>query len=685
MKIEPPKAEKIPFKHEIHGDVRIDNYYWLNERDNEKVIDYLNNENSYTKKILKPTQKLQDELFQEMKSRIKEDDTSVPYYYNEYWYMRKYEKGKDYPIYLRKYKSLDADEELLVDVNKLAEGYSYFQLRGISISPDNKKMAYAVDTLSRRIYTIKIKNLETGEMYNEQIRNTTGGSTWANDNKTLFYSSREDVTLRVNKIHKHQLGSDVGEDELVYEEKDKEFSTGIYKTKSNKFLVIGSGSTLTSEVRYIDADNPSEEPKLFLKRVEGHEYSIDHYKNDFYIKTNINDAHNFKIMKTSTSNTNLSSWKDLMKHRDDVLIEDMEIFDDYFVIVERNDGLMKVNIKSWDGEKDYYLPVGSDTYDLSLSTNLDFSSNLLRYNYTSFTTPSSVIDFDMDTMEKNILKKTEVVDESFKESNYVSERIFAESHDGVKIPISIVRHVDTELSESTPLLLYGYGSYGITNDPRFSSTRLSLLNRGFVYATAHIRGSEYYGRKWYEDGKLFKKKNTFFDFIACAKHLININYTSPDHIYAMGGSAGGLLVSNVVNQSPDLFLGAIMAVPFCDNLTTNLDHSLPLTVGEFDEFGNAKDNKDHFDMRSYSPYDNLQNTDYTNILVTTGLHDSQVQYFEPAKWVAKLRDFNSSENKILLHTNMDTGHGGASGRFESLKEIALDYAFFIGLENKTIK
>ena len=414
MKIEPPKAEKIPFKHEIHGDVRIDNYYWLNERDNEKVIDYLNNENSYTKKILKPTQKLQDELFQEMKSRIKEDDTSVPYYYNEYWYMRKYEKGKDYPIYLRKHKSLDADEELLVDVNKLAEGYSYFQLRGISISPDNKKMAYAVDTLSRRIYTIKIKNLETGEMYNEQIRNTTGGSTWANDNKTLFYSSREDVTLRVNKIHKHKLGSEVSEDELVYEEKDKEFSTGIYKTKSNKFLVIGSGSTLTSEVRYIDADNPSEEPKLFLKRVEGHEYSIDHYKNDFYIKTNINDAHNFKIMKTSTSNTNLSSWKDLMKHRDDVLIEDMEIFDDYFVIVERNDGLMKVNIKSWDGEKDYYLPVGSETYDLSLSTNLDFSSNLLRYNYTSFTTPSSVIDFDMDTMEKNILKKTEVVDESFK-------------------------------------------------------------------------------------------------------------------------------------------------------------------------------------------------------------------------------------------------------------------------------
>ena len=639
----------------------------------------------HTQKILKPTQKQQDELFQEMKGRIKEDDTSVPYYYNEYWYMRKYEKGKDYPIYLRKYKSLDADEELLVDVNKLAEGYSYFQLRGISISPDNKKMAYAVDTLSRRIYTIKIKNLETGEMYNEQIRNTTGGSTWANDNKTLFYSSREDVILRVNKIHKHKLGSEVSEDELVYEKKDKEFSTGIYKTKSNKFLVIGSGSTLTSEIRYIDADNPSEEPKLFLERVEGHEYSIDHYKNDFYIKTNINDAHNFKIMKTSTSNTNLSSWKDLMKHRNDVLIEDMEIFDDYFVIVERNDGLMKVNIKSWDGEKDYYLPVGSDTYDLSLSTNLDFSSNLLRYNYTSFTTPSSVIDFDMDTMEKNILKKTEVVDESFKESNYVSERIFAESHDGVMIPISIVRHVDTELNESTPLLLYGYGSYGITNDPRFSSTRLSLLNRGFVYATAHIRGSEYYGRKWYEDGKLFKKKNTFFDFVACAKHLININYTSTEHIYAMGGSAGGLLMGAVLNLEPTLFNGVISAVPFVDVMTTMLDETIPLTTLEYDEWGNPNE-KDYYDyMRSYSPYDNLQNTDYTNILVTTGLHDSQVQYFEPAKWVAKLRDFNTSENKILLHTNMDTGHGGASGRFESLKEIALDYAFFIGLENKTIK
>ena len=681
MKIEPPKAEKIPFKHEIHGDVRIDNYYWLNERDNEKVIDYLNNENSYTKKILKPTQKLQVELFQEMKSRIKEDDTSVPYYYNEYWYMRKYEKGKDYPIYLRKYKSLDADEELLVDVNKLAEGYSYFQLRGISISPDNKKMAYAVDTLSRRIYTIKIKNLETGEMYNEQIRNTTGGSTWANDNKTLFYSSREDVTLRVSKIHKHQLGSDVGEDELVYEEKDKEFSTGIYKTKSNKFLVIGSGSTLTSEVRYIDADNPSEEPKLFLKRVEGHEYSIDHYKNDFYIKTNINDAHNFKIMKTSTSNTNLSSWKDLIKHRDDVLIEDMEIFDDYFVIVERNDGLMKLNIKSWDGEKDYYLPVGSDTYDLSLSTNLDFSSNLLRYNYTSFTTPSSVIDFDMDTMEKNILKKTEVVDESFKESNYVSERIFAESHDGVMIPISIVRHVDTKLNESTPLLLYGYGSYGITNDPRFSSTRLSLLNRGFVYATAHIRGSEYYGRKWYEDGKLFKKKNTFFDFVACAKHLININYTSPEHIYAMGGSAGGLLMGAVLNLEPTLFNGVISAVPFVDVMTTMLDETIPLTTLEYDEWGNPNE-KDYYDyMRSYSPYDNLQNTDYTNILVTTGLHDSQVQYFEPAKYVPKLREHTTSDNPVFLNINLVGGHGGKSGRLESLNETALDYSFILNILN----
>ena len=685
MKIEPPKAEKIPFKHEIHGDVRIDNYYWLNERDNDKVIDYLNNENSYTDKILKPTQKLQDELFQEMKSRIKEDDISVPYYYNDYWYMRKYEKGKDYPVYLRKYKSLDADEELLVDVNELAKGYSYFQLRGISISPDNKKMAYAVDTLSRRIYTIKIKNLETGEMYNEQIKNTTGGSTWANDNKTLFYSSREDVTLRVNKVHKHKLGSDISMDELVYEEKDKEFSTGVYKTKSNKFLVIGSGSTLTSEVRYIDADNPSTEPKLFLKRVEGHEYSIDHYKNDFYIKTNVNDAYNFKIMRTSTSNTKLSAWKDLVKHRENVLIEDMEIFDDYFVIVERNDGLMKINIKSWSGKKDYYLPLESETYDLSLSTNLDFSSKLLRYNYTSFTTPSSVIDFDMNTMKKNVLKKTQVMDETFNESDYVSERIFAESHDGVEIPISIVRHIDTEFNESTPLLLYGYGSYGITNDPRFSSTRLSLLNRGFVYATAHIRGSEYFGKKWYEDGKLFKKKNTFLDFVASAKHLININYTSSDHIYAMGGSAGGLLMGAVLNLEPTLFNGVISAVPFVDVMTTMLDETIPLTTLEYDEWGNPNE-KDYYDyMRSYSPYDNLQNTDYTNILVTTGLHDSQVQYFEPAKWVAKLRDLNTSDNKILLQTNMDTGHGGASGRFESLKEVALDYAFFIGLEMKSIK
>ena len=390
-------------------------------------------------------------------------------------------------------------------------------------------------------------------------------------------------------------------------------------------------------------------------------------------------------MKTSTSNTKLSAWKDLVKHRENVLIEDMEIFDDYFVVVERNDGLMKVNIKSWNGKKDYYLPLDSETYDLSLSTNLDFSSELLRYNYTSFTTPSSVIDFDMNTMKKKVLKKTEVMDETFNESDYVSERIFAESHDGVMVPISIVRHIDTEFNESTPLLLYGYGSYGITNDPRFSSTRLSLLNRGFVYATAHIRGSEYFGRKWYEDGKLFKKKNTFLDFVASAKHLIDINYTSSDHIYAMGGSAGGLLMGAVLNLEPTLFNGVISAVPFVDVMTTMLDESIPLTTLEYDEWGNPNE-KDYYDyMRSYSPYDNLQNTDYTNILVTTGLHDSQVQYFEPAKWVAKLRDFNTSDNKILLQTNMDTGHGGASGRFESLKEVALDYAFFIGLEKKSIK
>ena len=680
MKINPPEAEKIPKKLIKHFDTRVDDYYWLNERENKKVISYLNEENSYTSEKLKSTNKLQKNLFEEMKNRIKKDDSSVPYFYNEYWYIKKFEKGKDYPIYTRKHESLDNNEEVLIDVNVLAKDHSFYNLGGISISPDNKKLAYSSDTLSRRLYTIRFLNIETGKLYNEKILNTTGSLVWANDNKTVFYSKKDKSTLRVDKIFKHKLNSDSKSDQLIYEEKDESFSVGVSKSKSEKFLFINSRSTLTSEVRYTDASNPDSKFKVFSKREEGHEYSISHFNDSFFIITNKDDAKNFKLMKTSLNYNDEKKWVDVIKHRKEVLLEGIEIFNDFLVVVERDSGLIKMNIKKWDNSDDYYLPIDGETYSLSPGTNIDFNSKILRYSFSSLNTPSCVVDFDMETKSFEIKKKQEVLGNDFNEENYITERKWAKSHDGTDVAISIIRHKKTKLNQDTPLLLYGYGSYGITLDPYFSSVRLSLLDRGFVYAIAHIRGSEYLGRDWYEDGKLLNKKNTFLDFIYCAKYLINEEYTSEEHIYAMGGSAGGLLMGVVLNLEPMLFNGVISAVPFVDVMTTMLDESIPLTTLEYDEWGNPN-KKEYYDyMLSYSPYDNVKETAHTNILVTTGLHDSQVQYWEPAKWVAKLRDYNSSNSTILLHTNMETGHSGASGRFEALKEVAMEYAFLIGLE-----
>ena len=680
MEISSPVADKIPQELTKHSDIRIDNYYWLNDRKNQNVIDYLNLENTHTSKKLKPTKKLQKELFNEMKGRIKEDDKSVPYFYNDYWYIKKFVKGKDYPIYTRKYKSLENDEEILIDVNTLAEGHSFYNLGGISISPDNKKLAYSADTISRRLYTVYFMNIQNGKLYDEKIENTTGNVTWANDNETVFYSKKDLTTLRVNKIFKHKLESDPKKDALVYEEKDESFSVGISKSKSEEFLFINSRSTLSSEVRFLNANEPNGEFKIFNKRVSGHEYSVSHFENSFYIITNKDNAKNFKLMKSSLNKTNEENWENVIDHRKNVLLEGIEIFNDYLVVVERDSGLVKMNIKRWDNSDDYYLPINGETYSISPGTNIDFKSKKLRYNFSSLNTPSSIIDFDMELKSIEVKKKQEVIDSKFDESNYVTERLWAKSHDDTKVAISIIRRKDTDLNKNTPLLLYGYGSYGITLDPYFSSVRLSLLDRGFVYAIAHIRGSEYMGRDWYEDGKLLKKKNTFLDFIYVAKHLIKNNYTSSEHIYAMGGSAGGLLMGAVLNLEPELFNGVIAAVPFVDVMTTMLDESIPLTTLEYDEWGNPN-KKEYYDyMLSYSPYDNIQNKNYTNLLVTTGLHDSQVQYWEPAKWVAKLRDYSKSENIILLHTNMETGHSGASGRFEALKEVAMEYAFLIGLE-----
>ena len=679
-KLQPPVAKIVPKTLEKHGDKRIDNYYWLNERENPEVIDYLNKENEYYQKSTAHTKQLQDELFLEMKGRIKEDDSSVPYLYNGYYYITRFEKGKDYPIYSRKKGSLDAKEEIMFDCNEMAKGHAYFNLAGINVSEDNKWVAFGVDLVSRRQYTIQIKNLETGEILPVKLENTTGGSTWAGDNKTLFYTRKDAQTLRSDKIYKHTLGTDPSADIMVFHEKDDTFNTFVYKEKSKKYLVIGSSSTLTSEYQILDAKNPNGEFKIFQKRTRGLEYSISHYGDSFYIVTNKDKATNFKLMKTPETATAAENWKDLIGHRKDVLLEGIEIFKDYLVVEERSNGLNKIQIRPWNGKGEYYLPFAIETYTAYTTTNVDFDTEILRYGYQSMATPSSVIDFNMRTQEKKVLKEQEVLGGKFDKNNYIEERVWATAADGTKVPISMVYRKGIKKDGKNPFLLYAYGSYGATMDPYFSSTRLSLLDRGFIYAIAHIRGGEDLGREWYENGKLLKKINTFTDFIDCSKFVIAEKYTSASHLYAEGGSAGGLLMGAIVNMAPELYNGVIAQVPFVDVVTTMLDDTIPLTTGEYDEWGNPNEKVYYDYMLSYSPYDQVKKQDYPNMYVSTGLHDSQVQYFEPAKWVAKLRVMKTNDKQLFLDTNMDAGHGGASGRFEALKELAKEFTFLLDLE-----
>ena len=679
-KLQPPVAKIIPKTLEKHGDKRIDNYYWLNERENPEVIDYLNKENEYYKKSTAHTKPLQDDLFTEMKSRIKEDDSSVPYFYNGYYYITRYETGKDYPIYSRKKGTLEAQEEILFDCNEMAKGHSYFSLGGLNISEDNKWAAFGVDLVSRRQYTIQIKNLETGEILPVKLENTTGGSTWAGDNKTLFYTRNDLQTLRSDKIYKHTLGTEATADVVVFHEKDDTFGTFVYKEKSKKYLVIGSSSTLTSEYQILEAKNPNGAFRIFQKRTRGLEYSISHFGDSFYIVTNKDKATNFKLMKTPETATSAENWKDLIGHRKDVLLEGIEIFKDYLVVEERSNGLNRIQIRPWNGKGEYYLPFLSETYTAYTTTNVDFDTEILRYGYQSLATPSSIIDFNMRTQEKKVLKEQQVLGGKFDKNNYIEERVWATATDGTKVPISIVYRKGIQKDGKNPLLLYAYGSYGATMDPYFSSTRLSLLDRGFIYAIAHIRGGEDLGREWYENGKLLKKKNTFTDFIDCSKFVIAQKYTSAAHLYAEGGSAGGLLMGAIVNIAPELYNGVIAQVPFVDVITTMLDDTIPLTTGEYDEWGNPNEKKYYDYMLSYSPYDQVKAQAYPNMYVSTGLHDSQVQYFEPAKWVAKLRVMKTNDKQLFLDTNMDAGHGGASGRFEALKELAKEFAFLLDLE-----
>ena len=679
-KTTPPVPQKKPKKLETHGDIRIDPYFWMKNRGSREVERHLHAENEYTNQMLAHQEEFKKNLFQEMKARIKKDDESVPYFFNRYWYLSRYKKESEYPIYSRKKKSLKAKEELLFDVNEMAQGHLFFQLVGIGISPNNVLASFSTDTIGRRLYTIQIKNLKAGTIYNDKIPETDGQSIWANDNKTLFYV-RKDKTLRSFQVYKHVLGTSTDRDILVYEEKDEAFSLYLAKSRSKKYIFIASYSTVSEEYMMIFADNPNAELTVFEKRTKDMEYTLDHFQDIFYIKTNVDGATNFKLMKANETTIGKENWEEVIPHREDVFLEDFELFEYYYVLEERVNGLTNLAIKYWDGTySDHNLDFGETAYTASIGNNPNANTNILRYNYSSLTTPSSVIDYDMKTKTKTIKKEQEVLGGKFDKKKYKSGRIWATARDGKKIPVSLVYHKDTKKTKNTPLLLYGYGAYGVTIDANFNSIRLSLLDRGFIFAIAHIRGGQYLGRNWYETGKLFHKKNTFFDFINVGKYLIEKKYTSEKHIYAMGGSAGGLLMGAVINYEPELFNGVIASVPFVDVITTMLDENIPLTTLEYDEWGNPNHLDSYEYMKSYSPYDNVKEKKYPNLLVISGYHDSQVQYWEPTKWVAKLRDCQQGKNKILLYTNMEAGHSGASGRFSSLKEIAMEYLFLLDLE-----
>lgn len=669
-----PVATKKSHELTKHDDTRIDDYYWLNERENPEVIAYLEAENAYTDTILAHTDQLQQDLYDEMLGRIKQTDISVPFKLNGYYYYRRYEEGKEYPVYCRKKGSLETAEEIMLNGNEMAEDYAYFEIGGWEISADNNLLAYSVDTVSRRQYTIYVKNLTTGEVYAQNIPNTSGNMAWGNDNKTLFYSVK-DETLRPYKVMRHNIDKDYGQDVAVFTEDDPTFYAFVFKTKSRAYIMVGTVSTMSAEYSFVDANKPQNDFTMVQARKPDMLYGVDHYKNDFYIRTNL-DAQNFRLMKTSVKKPGMDNWKEVIAHRPDVLLEDFEIFSDYLAVSERQKGLVNIRVMSWDKKNDYYLDFGEPVYMAYMSTNVDFDTKVLRYGFTSLTTPNSVYDYDMATKTRNLLKQQEVLG-GYNPAEYVSERLYVPSHDGVMVPVSLVYKKGLQKNGKNPLVLYGYGSYGASMDVYFSSARLSLLDRGFVWAIAHIRGGEELGRQWYEDGKLLNKKNTFHDFIACGDYLVKEKYTDSEHLFAMGGSAGGLLVGAVANMRPELWKGVIAAVPFVDVVTTMLDESIPLTTGEYDEWGNPNE-KEYYDyILSYSPYDNVEAKNYPAMLVTTGLHDSQVQYWEPAKWVAKLRDMKTDNNTLLLKTNMDFGHGGASGRFERLKETALEYAFMM--------
>ena len=688
--ITPPIAKKENTVLKQHGEERVDPYFWMRLTDEQKeaenpdeqtkrVIDYLKAENEYTKAQLSKTTSLQEKLYTEIIGRIKQDDQSVPYFSNGYWYYARFEEGKEYPIICRKEKSLEHEEEVILNANEEAEGHAFYQLGSWHISPDSRILAFNEDTLSRRIYKIRFKDLSTGKYLADELANSDGDGAWAKDSKTFFYTTKNKTSLLSENIVRHQLGTKNEEDCIVYHEKDPSFYIGVYTSKSKEYIIIYNSSTLVSDYWILRTDDPLGEFVSFSPRGTKHEYSIDHYQDKFYIVTNW-EAENFRLMETPQVATSQDNWKEVIPHREEVLIDYIEVFKDHLVIAERFDALTHLRIINQQTQESHYITFEEPAYVVYSGNNPEFDTPLLRFGYGSLTTPNSVYDYNMDTRERELKKQEEIVG-GHKPEEYVTERHFVTSRDGVKIPISLVYKKGLKRDANNPTLLYAYGSYGSSSDPSFASHHLSLLDRGFVWCIAHVRGGQEMGRKWYESGKMFQKINTFNDYVDCAKFLIAEKITSNNHLYGYGGSAGGLLIGAVANRAPEYFNGLIAAVPFVDVVSTMLDESIPLTTNEFDEWGNPKNEDSYRYMLSYSPYDQVKAQSYPHLLVTTGLFDSQVQYWEPAKWVAKLRDMKTDDHLLLLRTDMESGHGGASGRFKRFKDRALDFAFLLSLED----
>jgi len=673
-KVAPPDAIKIKKVLTEFGNDRIDSYYWMKERENPKVRSYLEAENRYANNVLAHTTELQENIYQELIARIDPDETKAPYFENGYFYYSRYEESKEYPIYCRKKDTLDAPEEILLNVNELAAGYSFYNVTGLRVSRNNNILAFGTDTLGRRKYIIKFKNLKTGKIYPDELKITTGTAVWANDNKTLFYTIK-DHTLRSYKIMRHKLGTDYQSDVEVYHEKDLTFSVSVSKTKSNRYIMISSHSTLSSEIRFLKADKPDGQFRIIQKRQPDIEYHAEHFKDKFIIRTNF-QAKNFRLVTAPAKRSGLENWQDIVAHRDHVLLEDYEIFDKYLVVDERENGLSQLRIIPWDETPGYLIDFDQAAYTVSIDKNRELNTDILRFRFSSLATPNTIYDYDMSKKVKTLVKQDKILG-GFKSADYSTERLMIPANDGTKVPVSLVYRKDLNRKNPNPLYLLGYGSYGSSYEPRFRTSIISLLDRGFIFAIGHIRGGQEMGRHWYEDGKLLRKKNTFTDFVNCAEYLLTNGYTASDILAIRGGSAGGLLIGAVVNMAGSKFRVAIADVPFVDVVTTMLDPGIPLTTSEYDEWGDPNTKEYYEYILSYSPYDNVVQQKYPALLVTTSFHDSQVQYWEPAKWVAKLRDLKTDDNLLILKTDFDSGHGGASGRYKKHKMTAFQYAFIL--------